>query len=160
MNKAWLCIVMVVWAAASTMGQEAATNKPVQAIASPQEIAFLKENVRLEFRVAASNEPGLLVVTASPHYEAAVHFKGKDGEMGAEVSGEVRLDDRGIWVTYRLHLVTGGEGAVADYQIASSALLQPGQGMEIGNIGDKTVFLRASIVQGKSPAAAKKQPSE
>ena len=119
-----------------------------------------RENVRLEFRVAASNEPGLLVVTASPHYEAAVHFKGKDGEMGAEVSGEVRLDDRGIWVTYRLHLVTGGEGAVADYQIASSALLQPGQGMEIGNIGDKTVFLRASIVQGKSPAAAKKQPSE
>jgi len=121
-----------------------------EAESGEKDIEILERNIRLDFRIAPGKkgDEGIFIVTASSWYETEIRFTGKGSLVTFALSGHVRmLEDGRLFVTYGGHLEFDGKDGKAAFSVDSSALLKPGQEMDIASMGDKKLAVRASYVE-------------
>ena len=154
MKKLLLCAGMAALIAHGAIAQDA---PPPAAPAKPPvpEAPLLGRNVKLDFRLLplGDNDHGTYVVIASPAFGTSVRYKRPESTIELQTSGNARImDDGRVFLTYQMHLVFEGDAAEATYGVSSSVLLKPGQEQEVANVGEKTLVIRATLLDAPPPA--------
>ncbi len=154
MKKLLLCVGLAALIAHGAAAQDAPPPPPPAKPPVP-EAPFLPRNVKLDFKLLplGENDHGTYVVTASPAFGTSVRYKRPESTIELQTSGNVQiLDDGRVFMTYQMHLVYEGDGAEAAYGVSSSVALKPGQEQEVANIGEKTLVIRATLIDAPPPA--------
>lgn len=148
--KIWSLCVAVMVLAVGVEGADPET--PTQVEGREEKAQVLERNIRLDFKMVPLEEDdrGVFLVTASSWYQTSTRFEGEGLQIEFEVSGHVRVVDGGrFFVTYEGHVEFSGEEQEAVFHVDSSALLRPGQELEVASMGEKTLVVCASYVEVK-----------
>lgn len=154
MTKLLLCAGLAALIAHGAVAQDAPPQQPPAPPPAPQ-APFLQRNVKLDFKLLplGENDHGTYVVTASPAFATNVRYKRPESTIELQTSGNIQLlDDGRVFVTYQMHLVFEGDAAEATYGVSSSVVLKSGQEQEVANIGEKTLVIRATLLDAPPPA--------
>ena len=135
--------------AGALFAQEAQSDAPKGGAVKP---VMLDRNVRLDFEMvpADADNQSLFVVTALSRFKVSVAFKGPEGGMELEASGEIVLRDDGrIFVVHETTVTFEGEQSRGHFQVSSGVILRPGEELEVSRMGEKMLVIRAAYVDGE-----------
>jgi len=110
---------------------------------------MLDRNVKLEFEMtpADADNQNICIVTALSRFKTRVEFKGPEGEMEFEASGEVVLRDDGrILVIHETSVTFEGDQSRGHFHASSGILLKPGQRQVVSRMGEKALVIGVAYV--------------
>lgn len=117
----------------------------------------LGRNVRLEFMVRPAEKDGqsVSILTAHPWFKTSGSLSGKSEDLKFAVSGGIGFTDAGdVLLMYDLKIEAGNKHGGGVFKANASVQLHSGQTLPVARMGDKTLLIRATILDDK-PADAK-----
>ena len=115
-----------------------------------EDVEQFDRNIKIDFKMAPAEDhnQGTFVVTATPAFATSTFYKGAEGSIDFEVSGQVLpRDDGRLFLRYEATATAQGGHGEAEFYVYAGVLLKPGKELKTSRMGDRTLIVSASYLE-------------